>query len=231
MSEGSTQAFREMGDPSYLTSGNPGIHSNMVRCALFPTMEFSDRDELLTRVLTGWRQADETSLRSLIWNLVGGNRFLEMVSDNTSKQYLIEIYVSELFSARLRQPRERSPKSAGSRWIRSRQQALERYRARDDEIAQNQRRRERERMEIEAEDILEGRPDRSSDLSAILIVQSVLTVSKILTEYMSRVIAARTPDSNMFSTRLVRPVLRRCKGVAYAESLQNDCRCPELGIA
>jgi hypothetical protein len=71
-------------------------------------MEFSDRDEP-TRVLTGWRQADEPRLRSLIWTLVGGNRFPELVSDNTSKQRLIEIYVCELFSREVDNP-EKDPR-------------------------------------------------------------------------------------------------------------------------
>jgi hypothetical protein len=163
MSEGIIQAFREMDEPSYLTSETPGVHHNMVRCALFPEMEFSDRDEL-TRVLTGWNQADEHRLRGLIWTLVGGSRFLELVSENTSKQRLIEIYVSELFSPRARQPREGSPSSVGSRQIRRRQREFERY----DEMVQNQRRLEIEGMELEAEEILEGRPDRSIELRNVM---------------------------------------------------------------
>jgi hypothetical protein len=163
MSQGTIQAFREMDEPSYLASETPGVHRNMVRCALFPEMEFSDRDEL-TCVLTGWNQADEHRLRGLIWTLVGGSRFLELVSENTSKQRLIEIYVSELFSPRARQPREGSPRSVGSRRIRWRQREFERY----DEMVQNQRRLEREGMELEAEEILEGRPDRGIELRNIM---------------------------------------------------------------
>ena len=68
MSQGIIQAFREMDEPSYMASETPGVHRNMVRCALFPEMEFSDRDEL-TCVLTGWNQADEHRLRGLIWTL------------------------------------------------------------------------------------------------------------------------------------------------------------------
>jgi hypothetical protein len=136
----------------------------MVRCALFPAMEFSDREEL-TRVLTGWNQADEHRLRGLIWTLIGGNRFLQLVSDNASKQRLIEIYVNELFSpGGRRRPREGSPTSVGSRWTRSRQLEFERY----DEIVQSRRQLERESTEREAEEILQGRPDRSVELRDIM---------------------------------------------------------------
>lgn len=147
MSEGVTQNSREV-----------------VHCALFPTIEFSDREEL-TSVITGWNQADEHRLRGLIWTLVGGTRFLELVSENTSRERLIEIYVGELFSPRGgRRPREGAPTSVGSRWTRWRQWEFERY----EEIVQNRRRLERENMELEAEDILEGRADRSIELRNIM---------------------------------------------------------------
>jgi hypothetical protein len=62
-------------------------------------------------------------------------------------------------------------------------------------------------------------------------VQSVFVVSKILTEYMSHAIEARTPICSMLSTKLVTAVLSICKGVICAERLDNGCRCPELGMA